>query len=88
MENLKKFNQEAEKPMYFGFKFDASNVDLEAAACKNVINEYNRQAVLGAIDPDTVLPEFRKKLKEVGADKVVEEAQKQYDAFLAEKTKK
>ena len=88
LENLQKFNQAAEKPLYYGFKFDASSVDLEAAACKNVINEYNRQAVLGAMDPDTVLPEFRKKLKEAGADKVVEAAQKQYDAFLAEKGRK
>ena len=88
MENLKNFNSQAQKPMYYGFKFDSTTVDLEAAACKKVISEYNRQAVLGAMDPDTVLPEFRKKLKEVGADKVIEEAQKQYDAFLAEKNKK
>lgn len=87
-EMLKAFNKKAEKPLYYGFKFDSSSVDLEAAACKKVINEFNRQALLGAIDPDTVLPEFRKKLKEVGADKVVAEAQKQYDAFLAEKNKK
>lgn len=86
-ENLKAFNNEAKKPLYYGFKFDSSSVDLEAAACKKVISEYNRQAVLGAIDPDKVLPEFRKKLKEVGADKVIAEAQKQYDAFLAEKKK-
>lgn len=88
VEKLKQFNKEAKKPLYYGFKFDASKVDLEAAACKKVISEYNKQAVLGAMDPDTVLPAFRKKLKEVGADKVVEEAQRQYDAFLAEKNKK
>ncbi len=88
MENLKAFNNQAEKPLYYGFKFDSSSVDLEAAACKKVISQYNRQAVLGAMDPDTVLPEFRSKLKEVGADKVIAEAQKQYDAFLAEKNRK
>ena len=40
---------------------------------------------MGSMDPEPIMKEYQSKLKAAGIDKVVEEAQKQYDAFLAEK---
>ncbi|MNP71628.1 hypothetical protein D3C76_1680420 [compost metagenome] len=41
----------------------------------------------GTIDPKEKLPEFRTKLKAAGLDKIIEEAQKQWDAYSASKAK-
>lgn len=36
------------------------------------------------MDPEPIMKEYAAKLKAAGIDKIIEEAQKQYDEFLAE----
>ena len=59
-------------------------IDLKA---KYVTVKGSRQVtyILQILDPDTALPEFRAKLKAAGIDKVVEEKQRQLDAWLETK---
>lgn len=79
------FNKSATPSADLGFIFDKTPVLTEEAATANVIKTYNEVMKLGAIDPVEKLPEFIAKLKEAGADKIVQEMQKQYDSWKASK---
>ena len=85
LKDLAEFNKEAIKPWYYGFVFDPIPVEQDIAAISNVMEEYNKQMTLGAVDPDTLIDNYRAKMKTAGIDKVQEEAQRQLDEFLASK---
>ena len=87
VEALKAFNAEAKKPIDYGFKFDNTAVEAEIAACQTVKSEYRKQVIMGSMDPEPIMKEYAAKLKAAGIDKIIEEAQKQYDEFLANKNK-
>ena len=67
-----------------GFVFDDTNVVNEVTACTNVIQQYAYGLEVGAVDVDTVLPEFQQALKDAGIDTIIAEKQSQLDAWLAE----
>ena len=85
LKDLASFNENAVKPWYYGFVFDPTPVEQEIAAVNNVNSEYNKQMTLGAVDPDSLIDEYRTKLEAAGIDKVQEEAQRQLDEFMATK---
>ena len=66
-----------------GFLFDTSNVKTEIAAIDGLATELMVPLVNGVVDPAIVLPQLQKKAKAAEIDKVVDEAQKQLDAFMA-----
>jgi putative aldouronate transport system substrate-binding protein len=73
------FNNQATRSKALGFTFDQAPVKTEVVAVNNVVSQYKVALESGALDPDTVLPEFIKKLKAAGIDKIVAEKQKQLD---------
>jgi len=81
-ENSKKLEEASHKSKGLGFMFDESPVKSEAAAISNVLNQYASALNVGALDPAKALPEFIAKLNDAGAEKVIAEKQKQFDAFL------
>lgn len=83
-ERMADFNNEAIKSKAIGFSFDSSSVKTEVAALNNVLNEYRLGLENGEMDPSEYLPKFQQALKEAGIDKVIEEKQKQLDAWAAE----
>jgi putative aldouronate transport system substrate-binding protein len=83
VEALKAFNAEAKKPIDYGFKFDNTAVEAEIAACQTVKSEYRKQVIMGSMDPEPIMKEYAAKLKAAGIDKIIEEAQKQYDEFFS-----
>lgn len=85
VEQLKEFNADAREPECYGFAFDPEAVEMEIAACNTVMQEYRSQVLLGSMDPEPVMEEYRVKLKDAGIDKIIEEGQRQYDEFLAGK---
>lgn len=85
LEQMREFNKNAIKVPTYGFDFDPTAVEMEISALKTVSSQYNKQVTMGAQDPETVMPEYTQKLKEAGLQKVIDEAQKQYDEFLASK---
>ena len=87
VEALKAFNAEAKKPIDYGFKFDNTAAEAEIAVCHTVKSEYRKQVIMGSMDPEPIMKEYAAKLKAAGIDKIIEEAQKQYDEFLANKNK-
>ena len=83
-EETKEANTVAEKSRILGFTFDSTSVTNELAAVNAVIDQYALPLETGAVDPDKTLPEFCSKLKAAGCDTVIEELQKQLDAWIAE----
>lgn len=65
-----------------GFVFDSANVYDEMAACNTVVDEYRPALLYGLVDVDEYLEKFNKELKDAGIDKIIEEEQRQFNAFL------
>lgn len=84
-ESFDKFNAAAKPVPILGWAFDSEPVKNEIAALANISKEYADTLNAGSVDPAVKLPQFISKLKANGMDKVVDEAQKQLDAFLAAK---
>jgi putative aldouronate transport system substrate-binding protein len=66
-----------------GFVFDKTPVETEVSACKTVIGTYYKQLFCGAADVDATVKKMDNELKASGADTVIAEMQKQYDAWRA-----
>ena len=82
---LKEFNKEATNPCFYGFVFDSTPVQQQIAAVKTVEEQYAALVSCGATDVEPTLTEFREKLKKAGVQDIIDEVQKQYDAFKAKK---
>jgi len=75
------FNNNAIRTPLLGFYPDRSNIETELAVINNLINEYQTYLWNGAIDPKVYLPEYIQKVKEAGAEKIINEIQTQLDAW-------
>lgn len=84
-EQFKDFNSGAKSSPGLGFVFNSEPVKGEVGAIANVIKQYQKAIESGSIDYEKMLPKYIDALKAAGADKVVAEKQKQFDAFLASK---
>ncbi|WP_217596663.1 ABC transporter substrate-binding protein [Cohnella sp. GbtcB17] len=82
-EQYRSFNAEADKSKALGFVFDPERVKNEIAAVASVDEDFAPAINTGALDPALVLPMYRQKLKEAGAEAVIAEKQRQLDAWLA-----
>ncbi len=81
---LKFVDETVESPLY-AFAFETTGVKAELATISEVLNGYS---LLGTGDMDVArLPELRAALQEAGIDKVIQEAQKQVDAYLQESSR-
>lgn len=83
-EEFKTFNEAGIPSPILGFNFDASNVSTELASLQNVKEEFWSAIMTGTVDPDEYIPRAIEKFKAAGLDKVIAEAQKQLDAWVAE----
>lgn len=86
-ESYEEYNREAVPSNGLGFIFDQEPVKNEIAACRNVWDEYLPGLETGTTDPDVTVPKAIAKFKESGLDKIIEEAQKQFDEWYAENKK-
>jgi putative aldouronate transport system substrate-binding protein len=77
----RKMNADAIQSVIIGFSFNPEPVQSEYAQCASVVQEYWSALDLGTVDPETILPEFLTKLDKAGAQKIVDEMQKQIDAW-------
>ena len=80
---MEEYNNNLKPSIMNGFAFDPSVVQAEVGACQNVFSEFWLRTVTGAEDPNVIIPQFLEKLDRAGADKIVAEAQKQFDAWRA-----
>lgn len=73
----------AKKSCALGFAYDSSALSMEIAAITNVRSQYVDALNTGALNPDEELPKFLEELDNAGINTVIEEKQKQLDAWLA-----
>ena len=64
------------------FIFEQTPVKNEIAAVQNVFDTYCKPLYFGLVDPDTIMAEYKAKLKAAGIDKIYEEVNKQVEAYL------
>jgi len=79
------FNKNSKNSPMLGFDFNTDELKTEIASLKSVKDEFNDALVSGSVDPKVYIPKCQAKLKAAGIDKVIAEAQKQYDAWKATK---
>ena len=84
-EATEKMNTEAFKSPALGFVADLSGLTTEVANIANVFAEYKARRMYGTTDPKEWYDQFIADLHTAGIDKVKDELQKQYSAFLASK---
>ncbi|SDS59991.1 carbohydrate ABC transporter substrate-binding protein, CUT1 family [Paenibacillaceae bacterium GAS479] len=82
-EQFKKFNDEGKPAPTLGFNFDTSKVSTELASLQNIKAEVWAPLMTGTVDPEVYLPRAIEKMKAAGLDKIMAEAQSQYDAWMA-----
>jgi putative aldouronate transport system substrate-binding protein len=76
-----KENQTAPVSATMGFLFNPAQVQNELSAVTNLLNQYRPPLETGTVDPETELPKFLKALDDAGAQKIINETQKQLDAW-------
>lgn len=86
-EQLEDFNNTAQASPTLGFAFDNSAVANEITACNNILAKYAISLEIGAVDVDTVLPQFQQELRDAGIDKIIAEKQAQVDEWFATNNK-
>lgn len=87
-EVYKQFNDSAVQSPILGFSFDVGPVQNELAALKVINDKYTPLLNTGTPDSIKMLTERNQKYVSAGIDKVVAEAQKQLDQWLADNGKK
>lgn len=76
----KEFEEKLAPSPVLGFTLDESNIATEIANIQQSVNEYTINLKTGAFD-ESYYDEFLEKLNTAGIDKVIEEVQKQLDAW-------
>ncbi|MDR1705656.1 MAG: ABC transporter substrate-binding protein [Clostridiales bacterium] len=84
-EEFKGYNDAGIGTTFLGFYFDTTPVENEAAAIRNVVDEYQTAVSTGVADPATEVPAYIEKLYAAGMQKVLDEVNAQLQAFYATK---
>lgn len=84
-QKFKEFNTGAKLSPALGFTFNAEPIKTEAAALLNVKKQYDAALETGSVDPDQTIPQYLAAMKAAGLDKAIEEKQRQFNEFLANK---
>lgn len=84
-QNIKAFNNNAQKSAALGFSFDTTNVATEVTSVQNVYDEYQKMIEYGFIDPTTGIQEMNDKMMTAGLDKIIAEKQAQLDVWAQAK---
>ena len=87
-ERMEEWEKQAEVPKTMGFFFRTTLVSDEIRNVSAIIDSDLRLLETGSVDVDSYLPEFQKKLREAGADRIIEEYQKQLTRWLDSKNEK
>ena len=78
---VKEFNDASEEAPSFGFDFQLEQVSTQAAAFRNILDEFGKALYTGSAEPEQYLPWLLDKLQEAGIDDVIREMQRQIDRW-------
>lgn len=83
--NMRNYNLKAQPARALGFNFDILPVTMEVLNCRELISAYGDKLFSGQHDPEIHLRKLNEELKKAGADKIIEEKQRQFDAWLEDR---
>ena len=86
-EGKQKWNDNTVLSPGYGFSFDPTSVKTEIAALDAVTEQYEKVIGNGTVDTDSLVKKFNDALYAAGLQKVMDEKQRQLDAWLAASTK-
>lgn len=75
-------NETAKTSPAMGFTFDASALNTQYTAVKNVISQYLPGLLCGSLDPDTEIDNFVSALNDAGYQDILNAKQEQLDAWV------
>lgn len=78
-EKTKKFNEEAKWQEGLDFQFDTQNVAKEMEQLEKILKKYTYALESGQVDPEIYLPMMLEEMEKAGAERVIEEVQRQWD---------
>lgn len=78
---FEKYNRESEEAPTFGFDFDAGRVSGQLFHFRMVLDEYGPALYTGSVDPEVYIPMLNEKLYGCGMQDVIDEMQRQIDAW-------
>ncbi len=82
-DRMRNFDRDGLVSKAFGFTFDASEVAAEMSQLNSVLAKNENPISFGAVDPEELLVKFNEELYAAGLQKVMDEKQRQIDAWLA-----
>lgn len=77
-------NEEATVSPFIGFQYTNNDFKTEGANTTALSEEYDLLLTTGSIDPKEKFPEYAERLKKAGLDRVIDDIQKQFDAWLTQ----
>lgn len=84
LEKMQEENQHAKVASTLGFYFDSSSLKAEVAAVSSTVKEYTANLNVGSVaDVDAYLAEAYAKLEQNGINKIIDEANRQYEEWKA-----
>lgn len=84
-DDMRRYNEESLHGCDFGFNFDPSSVSTEYLELERIYKKYQPILENGLVDPTEGLEQMNRELDANFIDEVIEEKQRQYDAFKASK---
>lgn len=84
-DEIKKLTEGAVSSVMLGFTFDTSSVADKLSNCNEIWLRYKSEMMTGVKDPAEYVPQIKEELMQAGFQDVLDEAQKQVDAFMANK---
>lgn len=75
------YNQKSVESPAFGFDFDAGSVQNQLSNFRIILDEYGPALYTGSVDPEVYVPMLNEKLYENGMQDVIDEMQRQIDAW-------
>ncbi|SEP17073.1 ABC transporter substrate-binding protein [Paenibacillus sp. OV219] len=85
IDELKTWDSKSEVSPFVGFTLDTSKIKSQISQLQAVMSEYGDNLGLGVTDYNSVKDEIMKKMKAAGLQDVIDETQKQVNAYLAAK---
>ena len=84
-DEVKALNEQAVPSPCLGFAVDYSSFADELSACQAIWTAYKPQIWTGVGDPDTLIPQMLKEMRDAGFDDIIAEVQAQVDAWYKAK---
>ena len=79
-DEVKELNANATPSPVLGINLDVSEFENELLNCGEILNKYRSELYTGTSDPEKVIPEMMKEMREAGFDDMMQKAQAQIDA--------